>query len=691
MLVFVLHRQKLVLLKSLGIWLTLFFSSALPAVPREVVETAKVASTLNPLVNEKADRALEGLQLQLDDGVLTGLPAELQIDLSSPGLAVSYHQNLPSADVQVFVRDPSVAEFVGSYLVPLNTGVTEVFITHKEQFRIASLTVTGTARAGDGQVAGNTEAVDNDQQGADQREISAKSTTVKLPATKLQKPKLTVAGQGANPGKSGDLKSQTFPASSFEPATFSYVDNPLRYEDVSLRLLDERSYGPAGKVFPLSGLQVGLIGTELRATSSMAGLVKVEDLPRQSRVLVLIGDREGYVRPTVAEVATQEISAPVEDSKVQSTTKLGKQPKVPGPAAVKIQDITLMRAATFEALTELAGTVQSSTLASLCMTISGQPTEVPGPVTPLAGAEVEIDLEFEDGDGPEGPFYFNELGLIDLSRGATSTDGRVCYFNLPPGPTALRLRSTEDDEDSEAIEGLQNGGEVVRPINLYGGFHSEIHWNLSDPEVELAVPVALTGTANRQLEGTTRRSSPELLLPPVRPQILPLGGYGELQPDTLGLRYVSDVPMAPLTGRLTALVDGAAFEPTLHDVFDNGRSRVATLLPRGFTEDLAYYAQVSLDPIMGNVIIEHAVTTGEGNSAKSMRLVDHLGKAVGAPWYYGDEDLSKAAFFNLPPGVYTLVVEVAGEGWVAADTVWVYSETVSVIRTGKQLEMIEQG
>ena len=101
---------------------------------------------------------------------------------------------------------------------------------------------------------------------------------------------------------------------------------------------------------------------------------------------------------------------------------------------------------------------------------------------------------------------------------------------------------------------------------------------------------------------------------------------------------------------------------------------------------MANYAQQSQDPDLATVVVEHAAIAGQGSESVKIRLVDPSGHDVGDGWYFADAPTAKAVFFNVPAGVYSVVVETASGHWLAADTLMADPETSTYVRTGAPLE-----
>jgi hypothetical protein len=82
-------------------------------------------------------------------------------------------------------------------------------------------------------------------------------------------------------------------------------------------------------------------------------------------------------------------------------------------------------------------------------------------------------------------------------------------------------------------------------------------------------------------------------------------------------------------------------------------------------------------------VVEHGTLHGEeGLGQVRIKLFDHNGTDFGEAAYFGESPLRKAIFFNVPPGNYQVVVESTEGHWLAVNTLVVYAETLSYLRTG---------
>jgi hypothetical protein len=88
-------------------------------------------------------------------------------------------------------------------------------------------------------------------------------------------------------------------------------------------------------------------------------------------------------------------------------------------------------------------------------------------------------------------------------------------------------------------------------------------------------------------------------------------------------------------------------------------------------------------------VIEHGALSGQNGGRVNVRVIDQFDRVVEGGWIFQEYPTTKAIFFNLPSGRYSLVIETEDGYWLAVDTALVYDETVSFIRTGSPIEASE--
>jgi hypothetical protein len=413
----------------------------------------------------------------------------------------------------------------------------------------------------------------------------------------------------------------------------------LAYKTVTLQLIDERSNLAAKIIYPLNNMRVSLIGTEFVGVTDATGHLSIRDMPSDSRFLLSYEDPEGRVRSGLVELNT-------------GGTSISKG----------VMHFKAMREFTFDAFTRIAGIVQDAGFGSVCGAVVTEDQSV----TP-SGFVVSTDVS------ADGPYYFDKYGFLDRAMASTGEDGRFCFFNIAPGPVALNLF------EADAFV-------ATLPLSIFAGRHTEEVLDLSQTR-SITTMLAAMPTAHEQLGSDTLAANTYKAIDMI--DLIPLGNPVPMMQLAAGKVVTPDErAVLPLHGRAYALSQAAEFESVLYGYnVNNGDSEpyVTPLVPRGFVEDMALYAQVSYDPLLGVVLVEHGAFKGQEHNSVNMRLLDQFGRDVGDGWYYSDAPSTRAVFFNIPAGTYTLIVETAEKYWLAAETVIVYNETVSYVRTGSSL------
>lgn len=422
-----------------------------------------------------------------------------------------------------------------------------------------------------------------------------------------------------------------------EAQRFAGDQQSLKYKNITVQIIDERSQPSAGRIYPAAGAEVRIIGTEFVGKTDAAGHLTIRDVPADARLTFLVDDPNDAVRPAISELSTGS-----EDDQ-------------------SVKRIRVLRTFTFETFASIAGSVQAAGYGSLCMTVLDHHN---GNTKPVAGIAVGLDV------AAEGPFYFNDYGFLDRSQHATGNDGRVCFFNALPGPAAASLFSGQDHM-------------ATLPVAISENRHLEQELDLAD-ERQLQVRLAAMASAHVQLSRDERAANTFHTVDMI--DLIPLGTDDPMEQLAPG-HISSSYPLLPASdGRLRAFAQAAEFEPAIYTFASDERDQVVPLLPRGFIEDMSLYAQVAHDPALGSVVVEYGHVTGlEPGDAISMRLIDSEGRDAGTGWYFSDAPVTKAIFFNVPAGVYTLIVETRDGYWLTADTLFVYNETVSYQRLGNAL------
>lgn len=408
-----------------------------------------------------------------------------------------------------------------------------------------------------------------------------------------------------------------------------------------LQLIDDRSPARDRKVkFPVTGVRVYAAGTEFSTASDGHGKALISEVPSNSSMVVVTEDPSGnYVKTTT-----------VVDAAGAGSTDTG------GPGIVK-RDLVVPRWSAFNAWARMSGNVQDAALGSLCLDFYG---------LSASGIRATVDVKSSKA------VYLNTDGLPDPAAKASSEGGRVCWFNVSPGP--VNVSAWYGDRQIMAAEFPVTTGRhthervavLSEPVGLHVQFGREapVHEQLSDGK--LASNYSVDASQEAVLVATTQtlfESGPGIW------------GVGSLTRST--------------GGSMVVYVDTPDGEPTIHRAGALGSvSSVQVLpsLPRGFVQDLAVYANEVQDFSYGSVLVEFSSLQGQSSDRLTARLVNEFGQQVSEPWVFSDLPVAKGIFFNVDPGVYTLVLESPESGWLSSKTVSVYPEATSVVQAGSPLK-----
>lgn len=419
-------------------------------------------------------------------------------------------------------------------------------------------------------------------------------------------------------------------------ASFARAKSKVAFTSAALKVVDDRS-NPGVVNYPLSGIRVKIAGTEFNEITNARGEVEVRDVPVGSRLLVELSDERGHIMPQVSEVfITRDASGSV-------------QPSI----------ITSRRFASIDLAARAVGVVQDMQKSSICGTVANART-------PLSGYTVTLDVT------ASGPYYFNQLGYADPRSSTTGRDGQFCFFNVEPGPTTVAIRSS----NSEQI--------FATALGVVAGRHQEERFNIADQRY-IAGTMAAVATANEQLGSDMNRANRHDLVDSGEVYAI---GSGEMMVPIEDGRVTTASPVLSFKGRVWTVSSSSDFETTIQSLSadSSGFGHVLKLVPNGFINDMAYFAHATHSPDLGSVVVEHGQLGGHGKSSVKVRLVDPFGRDVGDGWYFADFPAAKAVFFNVPPGLYSMLVETESGHWIAADTVLVYSESLSYVKTGNTVE-----
>ncbi len=418
---------------------------------------------------------------------------------------------------------------------------------------------------------------------------------------------------------------------SFE---FSVDEKIFETEKINFRIVDYRTQDQ--KTYPVVGAQVHLVGTKLTNVTDSLGLVTGIEIPKSSSFVVSVKDPYQRYRPSIVEL----------------------------PAAMlgdnKTIVIRLLKQETFVAYTRITTDETREDRASLCASVNGKDGK------PLSGAVVSLDW------GKSRPYYFNHYGYLDPSADRTSDEGRFCIFDLEPGPFAFYFSKADGTHEGPV------------PLNLFAGAHLEHRFDLEN-EILVNTALAAAPTAFELWHGG--RITEKEFRPIDYASLSPLGTNKDLDYDNDSMTLTGK--QSVYRGRAYTLSRSSEFEEALYriDSENAGEELVTPLFPNGFLDEVSAYSNIIRDFNRGTVLLDHGSLEGEGELGQTVEvtMLDQNEKAVGERISLNTTHSSAAVFFNVPPGVYTIVVKAADGTGIWHDTVLVYSNTLSYVRTGSQL------
>jgi hypothetical protein len=411
-----------------------------------------------------------------------------------------------------------------------------------------------------------------------------------------------------------------------------------KFESIKLKVVDDRSL-VSGYNFPISGVRVKVAGTDFAELTDARGEIEVRDIPTGARILVEISDARGYIMPQVTEIVADR----------------------DGVSRSVVQTIRARRFSSMDLIARSGGVVQDMRKASFCGTVH-------------QGSQPSTDVKVALDALAIGPFYFNNLGLLDLRRSGTGSNGQFCFFNVEPGPVGL------------SIQRVGERAPLAGVISLVGGRHSEEAFDINDAR-HVSTTLTAVASANEQLGSEVERANRHELIE--QSEIFAVGAGHMMMPMDDAIMTTA-TRVLPVKGRVWTVSAASDFETMVQPISAKASvsNQISTLIPNGFVSDMAVFANTVHNSESGSVVIEHGQLTGHGSDPVKFRLVDSSGRDVGDGWYFADQPVAKAVFFNVPPGAYALIVESGSGHWIASETTAVYSEAVSFVKTGSPLERI---
>ncbi|MCX6117534.1 MAG: hypothetical protein NT027_08340 [Proteobacteria bacterium] len=646
------------------------YSSMIPSVSPNSKSEKSLADSKNSVqVKESNDiRLFKGAA-----GIVTTTGGKIVFDSIDSIKKIILTPDVKKSHVSMFIRDPSIAtvDLVSMTLKAHIEGATEMFVVSKDRISIIPVKVTVSALA----VAAVALPSDTSSKAV---ASNAQGTSRLLPAPQLSVPESLVSLDSLDKAASGMRSSYTNSESDKNSAlglkpvdslkvpdelmetdddsnlsndlknvSFAHGKSAARFNKMFVRLIDERSSWSGNVVYPVGGLTLRMIGTEFEAKSDGQGYIEIPDVPVGSRILAEVIDQNGATMPGFFELVPDI-----------STTKKS-----------SAQVVMVRRYLSLEYAARLAGVVPNMQQSSICATIVKSTQDK----TPVSGQRVTTAM------AGIGPFYFGDLGYIDTRLSSTGRSGRFCYFNVDSGPATFGIYSKDFQVSGQSSE-AQHSVVLLTAV----GRHSEELIGLEDAR-HLTTSMASIPTAAEQLSSDAQVSN--RYLPVEYADIAALGHADPMISIDEGV-FTTANPVIPIRGRIWTVTNSSDYEPSIQatSIKLPGHRQITSLIPRGFVDDMTHYAQTTQENSQGTIVVEHAAVSGQGTESVKIKLVDSSGKEAGEGWYFSDLPIAKAVFFNVPQGVYTVVVETASGHWLTADTAVSYEEMSTFVRTGAPLE-----
>lgn len=533
---------------------------------------------------------------------------------------------------RLFVRDPATLAWSAneSTLMAVREGETEIYITSGDTLRIIPVRV-------------ESDMLDLDPLVFETKNnlppISKKNLLGKMRSNYESR---VGVGEGLKASNDSDIRDEV---KKSQQKNF--------YKSVAIQVIESGSQPEKSRLLPISGINVEVVGGQYKAITNSKGIVEIPTVPAGSRFNIRITDPIGRVLQQIVEIGTS------------------------GDEVDEIFKVKLMSYDSYYLYSELLSVSQRSNQSSMCLKLMSDDG-----ATPLSDLSVQINRE------ADGPFYFNEIAP-DMLLDRTTENGKVCFFNIDPGLVELNVLADGEYFTSTAIP-------------LFEGHHLEDEVFIANSS-ELRMKIVSLPGANQLIYGEGQEGS--IYYPVDYTDIISVGSNEDLEYLSPGLMQL-EAGQTYYRGRIFSLVQGAEFETSLYSIDPNKNIQgerhiqVSPLIQRGFIEDLfnelylnSDTDSIAFDSSLGSLYVRHGGRQGEDEESVSFKLVDHLGKVVQQPWYIGNSNdgFVNAVYFNLSPGVYTLVAQTKEGHWLDSTTVPVDYGMTSMVGTGAELTTNHSG
>lgn len=573
-------------------------------------------------------------------------PKTLKMSVHDDGITV-VDKNLRDTP-QIFLRNSKIVRWDAArkQLDARDTGRTELYVTYRDQLYIVPIEVAGgehrdplLASEGPASFQKLTSVLPlMEQPYASYGDAPvAPLTAPEVPADTQEKPRqpLTLATSVAQVEATKERVAE-------QQARFFYPDANPDYRTLDIQVLDERSSPENADIFPVSGVTVRILGTRLKASTTADGHARFGEIPEGSRFFVEVQDeKNGQIVPTVSELALYRNGR---DQVLRTRT---------------------MNYRSYSNYLNILDIAQDSNKASLCARVMSEDGR-----QPLAGYQVAMNVE------ADGPFYVSQLGWPQPGLHETDAAGRFCFFNVKPGLVELTFETA--------------GERTALSMPVFAGAHTEEDLPLLHNDGGRIFLAAMPSAVDQIYDEKLAVEQP--LQPIDFVDMITVGenrNMARVGDAVLGYEEGTSL----FKGRLYTVAQAPEFETALY-TFDRDKQvrrsiPVAPLLQRGYIQDVFHelavqdnHASIAFDAALGSVVVLHRMESGMG--AVNVSLVDNMGRVHNQGWSFGtpDQGLSRTVFFNMNPGLYSVIVETQQGVIVSLDTIAVDFWTASVVQTG---------
>jgi len=615
-----------------------------PAFP--VAKTTLPPAVKNPVLQVTKPAAVPSASLELVDvgHELRISPRTLHMSVDDNGIMV-VEKNLRGAP-QIFLRNSKIVRWDAARkkLDAQDAGRTELYVTYRDQLYIVPIEVRGGAHR-DPLLAEGPASFQKltsimpllEQPYASYGETPGAPAEAPLPlaATEKSRQPLTLATSVAQVEATRERLVE-------QQSRFFFPDANPDYRTLDIQVLDERSTPENADIFPVSGVSVRILGTRLKATTTADGHAKFGEIPEGSRFFVEVQDeKNGHIVPTITEAALYRNGR---DQVLRTRT---------------------MNYRSYSNYLNILDIAQDASKASLCARVMSEDGR-----QPLAGYQVAVNVE------ADGPYYVSQLGWPQPGLDETDAAGRFCFFNVKPGLVELTFEASDT--------------RTALSMPVFAGAHSEEDLPLVHDEAGRIFLAAMPSAVDQIYEEKAALDQP--LQPIDYVDMIAVGENRTMaRVGDAVLGYEEGTTL--FKGRLYTVAQAPEFETALY-TFDRDKQvrrsmPVAPLLQRGYIQDVFHelatqdnYDSIAFDAALGSVVVLHRLESGIGDV--NVALVDGLGRVHNQGWAFGnpDQGISRTVFFNMNPGVYSVVVQSQQGAILSLDTIAVDFWTASVVQTG---------